>query len=98
MKNQDVDNTRTYSCICYIKDWSEEDKMIASNKRKPAGKVSINQWKVKQLLFFLPVTNEKTRLILYNIERKDFMQYLKSKKNIKKTYEKIILKWLKKYR
>ena len=49
MKNQNIDNSCTYSSISNIKDWSEEDKMIAPNKRKPVGKVSINQWKVEHI-------------------------------------------------
>ena len=49
MKNQNIDNSRTDSSISNIKDWSEEDKMIAPNKRKPVGKVSVNQWKVEHI-------------------------------------------------
>ena len=49
MKNQNIDNSRTYSSISNIKDWPKEDKMITANKRKPVGKVSIYQWKVKHI-------------------------------------------------
>ena len=49
MKNQNIYNSRTDSSIGNIKDWSEEDKMIAPNNRKPVGKVSVNQWKVKHI-------------------------------------------------
>lgn len=56
-----------------------------------------NEWKTQQLLFFIPVTNQKTRLILYNIEKEDFLYYLKLKKNEKSYHKKIILKWLEKY-
>jgi len=44
VKNQNIDNPRTYGGISNIKDWPEENKMIAPNKRKPVGKISINQW------------------------------------------------------
>lgn len=56
-----------------------------------------NEWKTEQLLFFIPVTNKKTRLILYNIEKEEFLHYLKLKTNEKSNHKKIILKWLEKY-
>ena len=56
-----------------------------------------NEWKTEQLLFFIPVTNQKTRLILYNIRKEEFLHYLKLKINEKSNHKKIILKWLEKY-
>lgn len=56
-----------------------------------------NEWKVEQILFFIPVTNQKTRLFLYNTEKEDFIHYVKLKKTIKSNHKKIILKWLEKY-
>ena len=56
-----------------------------------------NEWKTEQLLFFIPITNKKTRIFLYNIEKEDFLNYLKLKKNEKSNHKKIILKWLEKY-
>jgi len=57
-----------------------------------------NEWKVEQLLFLLPVTKEKTRLILYEIDKDDFLHYLKVKKTEKGNHKRIILKWLEKYK
>lgn len=57
-----------------------------------------NEWKVEQLLFFIPVSKEKTRLILYNVHRDDFLNYLQMEKKEKYHHQKIILKWLEKYK
>lgn len=57
-----------------------------------------NEWKVEQLLFFLPVTEKRTRIILYNVHRDDFLNYLQMEKKEKYHHQKIILKWLEKYK
>ena len=57
-----------------------------------------NEWKVEQLLFFIPVSKEKTRVILYHADKNDFLHYLKVKKPEKCNHKRIILKWLEKYK
>ena len=58
-----------------------------------------NRWEIQQSLFILPIKKKKTRIILYNGKKDDFMYYLKNrkKKYTKTIYLKVILKWLKKY-
>ena len=58
-----------------------------------------NKWRVQQSLFLIPITKNKTRIIIYFTEKEYFIHYLKKRKKnyTKNTYLKIILKWTRRY-
>ena len=58
-----------------------------------------NKWQVQQSLFLIPITKNKTRIIIYFTEKEYFIHYLKKRKKnyTKNIYLKIILKWTQRY-
>jgi hypothetical protein len=56
-----------------------------------------NEWKRKQILFLIPIKKNSTRLIVYNIDKNDILNYLKVEEKGKSNHRKIIVKWLEKY-